>query len=49
MATVDALNAQFGRGAVAFSSVKGEGSWGLRSEQRSPRYTTKWQELLEVA
>lgn len=48
MASLDALNSRFGRGTIAFATAGVTRSWGLRSERRSPRYTTRWAELLEV-
>ncbi len=48
MAALDALNRNHGRGAVAFAACGTQRAWSLRSEQRSPRFTTDWQELLVV-
>jgi DNA polymerase V len=48
MASLDALNRRFGRGTVAFATAGTRQAWALRSERRSPRYTTRWGELLEV-
>lgn len=48
MKTIDRLNANHGRGVVRFASSGINQSWKLRCDQRSPRYTTDWNELLQV-
>ena len=54
MDTMDALNKRFGRGAVRIGSTtlasSGEEvrSWATKQEKRSPRYTTRWEEMLVV-
>ena len=48
MKAIDALNARYGRGAVAFGTAGERQFWGLRREFTSPRYTTVWHELLPV-
>lgn len=48
MATVDKLNRELGRGAVQLGLPRKGNAWTLRSEKRSPRYTTQWKELLSV-
>jgi DNA polymerase V len=48
MATVDRLNARYGRDAVSFAASGRRRSWKLRSDQLSQRYTTSWDELLKV-
>jgi DNA polymerase V len=45
MSAIDALNARYGRGAVAFGTAGERQVWGLRREFISPRYTTMWEEL----
>jgi DNA polymerase V len=51
MAAVDALNLRFGRDAVHLgnSSIASNGhevrSWSTKQERRSPRYTTRWDEM----
>ncbi len=45
MRTIDHINADVGRGTV-FLAAQGIGrGWGLRAGMRSPRYTTRWNEL----
>lgn len=45
MAAMDAINQEFGRRTVR-SGVSGvEQRWAMRAENRSPRYTTRWDEL----
>jgi DNA polymerase V len=48
MATLDGLNRRYGRGTVALGSATSQQRWGLRSEHRSARYTTQFDELLRV-
>lgn len=48
MATVDKLNRELGRGAVQLGLPRKGNAWTLRSERRTPRYTTQWKELLCV-
>ena len=44
--TVDQLNAKLGRGTVRILAAgPKESSWKLRAEYRSPRWTTRWEEL----
>lgn len=46
MATLDALNARFGRGVVGVSNVEVEGkSWSNKRDRLSPAYTTRWEDL----
>jgi DNA polymerase V len=52
MAAMDALNRRFGRGAVrvgstasALAADSGGASWSVRQDRRTPRYTTRWEEL----
>jgi DNA polymerase V len=51
MRAIDALNKRFGRGSVQIGSaslVSGtaeERSWSTKQERRSPRYTTRWDEM----
>lgn len=48
MKAVDGLNNQLGRNTVHFASTGVDRSWRLRCEHRSNRFTTSWEELLEV-
>jgi DNA polymerase V len=54
MATMDELNRRFGRGAVQIGSASLVSrhdevpSWSTRQERRSPRYTTRWDEMVKV-
>ena len=45
MAAMDAINAQFGRGTVTTGANGTEKRWAMRSKNRSPRFTTQWDEL----
>ena len=47
--TVDRLNATLGRGTVRILSAgPKDAAWKLRAEYRSPRWTTRWEELPSV-
>jgi len=48
MQAVDAMNARWGQDTVKFAASGLNGSWHMRRNHRSPRYTTVWKELLEV-
>ena len=48
MAAVDELNAEYGRATVKFAASGVRQGWTLRSDQRSPHYTTTWDKLLRV-
>lgn len=48
MRAIDHLNASNGRGSVLFAASGIQRGWKLRSDQRSQRYTTCWDELLRV-
>lgn len=52
MEAMDTLNKRFGRGAVRIGSASsknanesGTAGWSVKSERRSPRYTTRWDEM----
>ena len=49
MRTIDQLNINHGRGTVRFATSGFQRGWKLRSEQRSPHYTTDWDDLLVVS
>ena len=51
MATMDDLNRRFGRGAVHIGSAsvaasrQADSGWSTKQERRSPRFTTRWDEM----
>ncbi|MEC5218777.1 DNA polymerase V [Actimicrobium sp. GrIS 1.19] len=45
MATLDGLNARFGRGTVKVSGERPSGRWKMTSDRKSPAYTTNWDEI----
>lgn len=45
MAIMDAINTQFGRDALRMGASGIDRRWAMRSENVSPRYTTRWDEL----
>ena len=48
MRTVDRLNRVWGRGTMVMAACGVNKRWAMRSEHLSPRYTTRWEELLRV-
>ncbi len=48
MKAMDRINAVHGRETVKLAASGIERKWKLRSEQRSPHYTTDWNDLLRV-
>jgi DNA polymerase V len=48
MATLDRLNREMGRDTVRFGLPREGNAWALRCERRTPRYTTRWNELMRV-
>ena len=49
MATLDRVNAKFGRGTLKTgASVVTGGSWVMRQQRKSPCYTTRWEDLVRV-
>ncbi len=51
MATLDALNQRYGRGALLLASAGLAGSrrvWSMKQERRTPQYTTRWEDLATV-
>jgi DNA polymerase V len=45
MEVVDQVTAQWGAGALRFAREGFSQGWGMRQGRRSPRYTTRWDEL----
>jgi DNA polymerase V len=45
MATMDAINARFGRDTIRLAACGVEQGWKMKQAARSPRYTTAWGEL----
>ncbi len=48
MAVIDSLNRRYGSGTIRFASEGTRQEWRMRSDLRSPRYTSCWDELLMV-
>ncbi len=48
MKAMDSLDTRYGTNAVFYASQGIERSWQMRSDKRSPRYTTQWGELLTL-
>lgn len=49
MASIDRINAVMGRGTIRLAREGTANKWAMRSEHKSPCYTTRWTDLLEVA
>ena len=45
---VDQLNLRHGRNTIRCSTRRASADWMMRRDQMSPRYTTRWEELLTV-
>lgn len=48
MAAIDAINTQWGSGTIRYAAVGVQPRWRMRCVRRSPRYTTRWEELAVV-
>lgn len=46
LSMMDHLNQQMGAGTMKLAAVGLQQNWMMRSEQRSPRYTTDWDDLI---
>ncbi|MFC7297901.1 Y-family DNA polymerase [Herminiimonas aquatilis] len=45
MATMDEINAKYGRGTLKISNDGARNAWGMRADNKSPHYTTNWDEI----
>jgi DNA polymerase V len=48
MRTIDRINADHGRGTLRYAMAGTKQRWRMKAERRSNRFTTEWDELLEV-
>ncbi|MBV1776010.1 Y-family DNA polymerase [Burkholderiaceae bacterium DAT-1] len=48
MTVMDRINGEFGRGSIQLASAGVKPIWRMRQDRRSPRYTTRWGELVGV-
>jgi DNA polymerase V len=48
MAVIDSLNRRYGNGTIRFASEGMRQEWRMRSDLRSPRFTTNWDQILVV-
>ena len=48
MAAIDAINTQWGTGTVRYAAVGLRPRWIMRCARRSPRFATRWEELVVV-
>ncbi len=45
---LDTLNLEYGLGTVSFGVTKGRKNWKMRQLNKTPRYTTRWSDLMRV-
>ena len=45
MSVLDSINQQFGRNTLRSAATGTKKTWAMRSNNRSPNYTTQWDEL----
>lgn len=48
MQTLDTINQKMGKHTVQLGGVRKQAPWQIKRELLSPRYTTRWDELLQV-
>jgi DNA polymerase V len=48
MAAIDTINTEWGSGTIRYAAVGLRPAWIMRCAIRSPRYTTRWEELAVV-
>lgn len=48
MSTIDQINHRFGTGTIQFAAAGLKKTWKMRASNRSPRFTTRWDELPRV-
>lgn len=46
--TIDSINEMYGRNTIFYCAEGISRAWQMRNERLSPRYTTRWSELVEV-
>lgn len=49
MQKMDDINARYGRGSAHFASTGIEQLWQMKQQYLSPKYTTRWDELMEAS
>jgi len=48
MQKVDGINKKYGSETTHFASTGIEKSWQMKQEHLSPKYTTKWDQIVEI-
>ena len=48
MVAIDAINTEWGSGTIRYAAVGLRPRWSMRCARRSPRFTTRWLQLVEV-
>jgi len=46
--TLDSINARLGVSSIFYAAEGTSKPWAMARKRRSPHYTTRWSELLEV-
>lgn len=49
MVALDSVNARFGRGTLRPGGIGKAAAWSTRASNRSPRYTTRFSDLMEAS
>lgn len=48
MQTIDAINRVFGKNTVFYAAQGVHRAWQMKSDRRSPGYTTRWSEIVVI-
>ena len=48
MTAIDTINREWGSGTIRYAAIGLKPRWVMRCAQRSPRFTTRWEELVIV-
>ena len=49
MTVLDQINQKYGKGTLGSGQEGFNKQWVMRSDKKSPEYTTKWDQLIAVA
>jgi DNA polymerase V len=49
METVDGINWRWGSDTLRFGAQGNKQDWFMKQRRRSPRYTTRWTEILTIS
>ena len=48
MKSLDRINQRYGKDCVKMASLGVKQNWAMRANSRSPQYTCRWEDLIEV-